>query len=444
MKITPQNVHATIGKHMLADGDEMVFDLKKSHGSYVYDSRHDREFLDFATCFASSPIGYNHPKLLDPEFQEKLAYVAVNKVTNSDFYTVEMAEFVDTFSRIAIPDYLQHLFLISGGGLAVENALKVAFDWKVRKNIEDSSIIERGNKVIYFEEAFHGRTGYTLSMTNTHDPRKTMYFPKFDWLKISNPKIKFPLNDENLVAVIKAEEKVLTEIRDLLFCGGNRGRRAVAAIVIEPIQGEGGDNHFRPEFFKALKKIADEYDIFLILDEVQTGVGLTGKMWAHEHFGIEPDIIAFGKKSQVCGILCGPKVDKVKGNVFEEPSRINSTFGGNLIDMVRFQKYLEIIEEEDLVGNAARMGGYLLSHLLELRDLSSFHTYSRLASNIRGKGLMVAFDLPAARIRDHFIKRLYEKGMLVFPCGEKSIRLRPALNITKEEIDEGMGILETV
>lgn len=441
MKITPQNVHATIGKHMLADGDEMVFDLRKSHGSYIYDSRHDREFLDFASCFASSPIGYNHPKLLDPEFQEKLAYVAVNKVTNSDFYTVEMAEFVDTFSQIAIPDYLQHLFLISGGGLAVENALKVAFDWKVRKNLGNGCMIEGGNKVIYLKDAFHGRTGYTLSITDTYDHRKTMYFPKFDWTRVSNPKIKFPLNDENLAAVIEAEEKTITEIKDVLFYGGNKGARNTAAIVIEPIQGEGGDNHFRPEFFKALKEIADKYDVFLILDEVQTGVGLTGKMWAHEHFGIEPDIIAFGKKSQVCGVLCGPKVDKVKRNVFEEPSRINSTFGGNIVDMVRFQKYLEIIKDEKLVENAARMGNYFLYRLLKLRENLLIKSW---IGNIRGRGLMVAFDLPTAEIRDKVIKDLYKRGMIVLSCGKKSIRFRPALNITKEEIDEGIETLETI
>jgi len=433
MKITPLNTHSTIAKHMLADGDKMVIDLKKSHGTYIYDSRHHREFLDFATCFASMPIGYNHPELLDPDFQDKLAYVAVNKVTNSDYYTVEMAEFVDTFSRIAMPKYLPHLFLVDGGALAIENALKVAFDWKTRKNAKRDGF-GTPLKVIYFREAFHGRSGYTLSMTNTYDLRKTMYFPKFNWIKISNPKITFPLDHHNL-SIVKVEEtmsysKIINAIASY--------RNEIAAIIIEPIQGEGGDNHFRPKFFKDLKQIADENEMFLILDEVQTGMGLTGKMWAHQHFGIEPDIVAFGKKAQVCGIMCGKKVDEVENNVFQESSRLNSTWGGNLVDMVRSQKYLEIIKKEKLVENAAYIGQYLLKQLQGLQE-----HYSGIISNVRGRGLMCAIDLPSEKIRNELIKRTYKDGMVILGCGEKSIRFRPPLNVSKKEINEGLDILET-
>ncbi len=432
-KITPQNVHSTLRKHMLVDGYDLVFDLKKSQGSYIYDSKSGRRLLDFFTFFASSPIGYNHPQLTSPEFREKLADVAVNKVTNSDFYTAELAEFADTFSRVAIPPYLSHLFLISGGALAVENALKTAFDWKVRKNFSKGYKEEKGQQVIYFQQAFHGRTGYTLSLTNTFDPRKTMYFPKFEWPRVLNPKIKFPLNPENLREVEKAERESLAQIKEAIA----QNPDDIAAIIIEPIQGEGGDNHFRGEFLRALQEIADEEKFFLILDEVQTGVGLTGKMWAHQHFDFEPDIICFGKKSQVCGILCGPKVDQVEGNVFQESSRINSTFGGNIVDMVRFQRYLEVIEEENLVENARVMGNYLLSQLEEIQG-----SFPHLLSNARGRGLMTAFDLPDTETRDRFKERIYQNGMVVLSCGERTIRFRPPLNISSEEIDEGMRILE--
>ena len=430
--ITPQNVHSTLRKHMLVDGYDLVFDLKKSQGSYIFDAKSGRRFLDFFTFFASSPLGYNHPKLTSPEFQERLAYVGVNKVTNSDFYTVELAEFVDTFSRVAIPSYLPHLFLISGGALAVENALKTAFDWKVRRNFTKGYKEEKGQQVIHFQQAFHGRTGYTLSLTNTFDPRKTMYFPKFNWPRVLNPKINFPLNEENLREVERAEKESLTQIKEAL----TQNRDDIAAIIIEPIQGEGGDNHFRGEFLQALKEIADEEELFLILDEVQTGVGLTGKMWAHQHFDLEPDIICFGKKSQVCGLLCGPKVDQVEGNVFRESSRLNSTFGGNIVDMVRFQRYLEVIEEENLVENARRMGDYLLSQLEGIQE-----AFPLLVSNTRGRGLMAAFDLPDAQTRERLKGKVYENGMIVLGCGEKTIRFRPPLNISSEEIDEGMGIL---
>lgn len=432
-EITPQNVHSNLRRHMLVDGYDLVFDLKRSQGSYIYDSRRGRKFLDFFTFFASSPIGYNHPKLTSREFQEKLAYVAVNKVTNSDFYTVELAEFVDTFSRVAIPKYLPHLFLISGGALSVENALKTAFDWKVRKNFAKGYKAERGHQVIYFQEAFHGRTGYTLSLTNTSDPRKTMYYPKFKWSKVLNPKVTFPLKGENLREVERAEEVSLSQIRQAIA----RNREDIAAIIIEPIQGEGGDNHFRGEFLKTLKEIADEEELFLILDEIQTGVGLTGKMWAHQHFSLEPDIICFGKKSQVCGILCGAKVDEIGRNVFQESTRLNSTFGGNIVDMVRFQRYLEVIEEENLVENACKMGDYLLSKLEEIQK-----AFTQKVSNARGRGLMIAFDLTDPEARDKLKERIYENGMVVSGCGERTIRFRPPLNISRDEVDEGMTILK--
>jgi L-lysine 6-transaminase len=205
------------------------------------------------------------------------------------------------YSRVAIPDYLPHAFFISGGALAVENALKTAFDWKVRKNFAKGYSTERGHQIMHFREAFHGRSGYTLSMTNTADPRKTQYFPKFDWPRVLNPKVTFPLDEENLAQVKQAEETSINQIKQAIKDNPDD----IAAIIIEPIQGEGGDNHFRPEFFAALRTIADENDILLIFDEVQTGVGVTGKMWAYQHYGVEPDIVSFGKKTVQIGIIAG-------------------------------------------------------------------------------------------------------------------------------------------
>lgn len=428
MRVTPQNVHSVIGKHMLFDADEMVFDLKKSQGSYIYDSKHNLKFLDFASCFASSPIGYNHPKLQDPVFKEKLAYVAINKVTNSDYYTTEMAEFVDTFSKIAIPNYLPHLFLIDGGGPAVDNAIKTAIDWKTRKR----DFLRNCPKIIYFRHAFHGRTGYSLSVTNTYDERKIKYFPRIHgWLCIPTPKIKFPLH-LNIERIKEFEKTVLNYIKYTLTLFKNE----IAAIIVEPIQGEGGDNHFRSEFVQALRDVTNEEDVLLIFDEVQTGVGLTGKMWAHEHFDVKPDIMVFGKKMQVAGILCGPKIDEVENNVFKESSRINSTFGGNLVDMVRAQKYLEIIKKEELVRNAAEMGKSLL---LQLKGLQS---HCPRVDNARGKGLMCAIDLPTTQERDRVKEEAYRKGLILLGCGERSIRFRPALNVSSNEIDNAIHILK--
>ncbi len=431
--IQPKDVRDTLNKHMLADGMNIVLDLRKSYGSYIHDAISGRDYLDFFSFFASSPVGHNHPKLDNAEFIEKMGKIALNNVTNSDLYTVEMAAFVDKFSQTAIPDYLPHLFMVAGGGLAVENALKAAMDWKAQKNYAKGYTRPVGSQVIHFKEAFHGRTGYTLSLTNTSDPRKHKWFSKFNWPRIDNPKIKFPLNKENLEAVKESEQLALNQIKTALLEFGDD----VCALIIEPIQGEGGDNHFRLEFFKALRQLCDESGIFLIYDEVQTGVGLTGKMWCHQHFqGCQPDVMAFGKKTQVCGILCGKRIDEVERNVFVESSRINSTWGGNLVDMVRFHRYLEIIEEENLVDNAARMGAYLLGELEKLQV-----EIPELVSNVRGRGLMIAFDMPDGDLRDRMTGTAMNNGMAVLGCGDRSIRFRPPLNVSKDECDQGIDIL---
>lgn len=321
MSVKPDKVFDVLKKRMLVDGFDIVIDMDKSQGSYIVDARNGKKYLDFYTFFASSALGINHPRLNNEEFKEKIFKPAITKVANSDIYTTYMAEFVDTFSRIAMPDYFQYLFLISGGALAVENALKVSFDWKVRKNFAKGMKEEKGHKVIHFKDAFHGRTGYTLSLTNTADPRKYMYFPKFDWPRVLNPKIIFPL-EENIEDIKKAEEESISQINEAIKKEGDD----IAALIIEPIQCEGGDNFFRKEFFQELRKICDENEIMLVFDEVQTGMGITGKMWAHEYY-VKPDILCFGKKFQICGIIASKRVEEVEKNCFEESSRINSTWG---------------------------------------------------------------------------------------------------------------------
>jgi L-lysine 6-transaminase len=431
-KVAPDKVHESLAEHMLVDGFPIVFDSEKSKGTILHDSKSGKDYLDFFTFFASGSIGHNHPGLLEDGFYKRLAHVALNKVSNSDIYTTEMAEFVDTFARVAVPDELPNLFFISGGALAVENALKAAFDWKVRKNFEKGYKEEKGHKVIHFREAFHGRTGYTMSLTNT-DPTKTDYFPKFDWPRIENPKVTFPIED-NLEAIVAAEKKALDAIKKALADDVDD----IAAIIIEPIQGEGGDNHFRTEFFKELRKIADENEVILVFDEVQTGLGITGKMWCHEHYGVRPDILAFGKKTQVCGIMASDRINEVD-SVFKVSSRINSTWGGNLVDMWRAKRILEVIETEKLVENAAAMGDIFLGELQRLGK-----AYPELISNSRGKGLFCAFDLTDTTCRDTFLTSLIQKGLLALKCGPRTIRFRPPLNVSKKEIEQAVAIIEAV
>lgn len=432
-QVESNEVLPELKKYMLADGFDFVLDLKMSQGVNFIEQRTGKKYLDFFTCFASLPIGMNHKKLTDESFKNYLAEIAINKPSNSDIYTTAMATFVKTFFKIAVPEQFKYSFFVSGGALAVENALKTAFDWKVRKNFQKGYKSERGHQIIHFKEAFHGRTGYTMSLTNT-DPVKTMYYPKFNWPRITNPKIIFPL-EENLDLIIKQENKAISEIKNALL----QHKDDIAAIIIEPIQGEGGDNHFRKEFLQKLRVLADENEFLLIFDEVQTGLGITGEWWAHQALGVTPDIMCFGKKMQICGIVVTDRIDDVEDNVFHKSSRINSTWGGNLVDMVRATKYLEIIEEEKMLNNVKNLGTKLL------KKLNDFTTeFSDKVSKPRGLGLFCAFDLANMEMRKEFIKKAWDAGLIILPCGEKSVRFRPALNIKEKQLNEGLDIVKNV
>jgi len=428
--ISANNVKENIGQYMLADGMDYIIDLNKSHGSWLVDGRDSTEYLDLFSMFASMSVGYNHPYMISNK--DRLMQAAINKPTNSDIYSSEMAEFVDTMGRLAQPDYLPYAFYIEGGGLAVENALKAAFDWKVRKNLANGQS-EGGSKIIHFKECFHGRTGYTLSLTDSPDKRKTDYFPKFDWPRIHNPKVSFPITDDVINDVKREEAKAVGQIESALA----QYPGEIAGLIIEPIQGEGGDNHFRESFFRQLRKLADEHEFLLIYDEVQTGIGLTGKMWAHQHYGEDcrPDIISFGKKTQVCGMFAGQRMDEVDDHVFKESSRLNSTWGGNLVDMVRFTLCLEIIEQENLISQVVENGAYLK---LGIETIQS--RYDNV-SNARNLGLFGAFDLPNTKDRDKLIGLIADEGALMLGCGYSSIRFRPHLNISKSEIDQGLEMI---
>ena len=439
--MNPKDARKHIDKRMLADGMSQIIDLDKSHGSWLVDGRDNREYLDLFSMFASLSVGYNHPYVV--KNKDRLMSSAMNKPTNSDVYSVEMAEFVSTMGRVAQPEYLPYAFYIEGGGLAVENALKAAFDWKVRKNLS-KGIKNKGAQIIHFKECFHGRTGYTMSLTDSPDPRKTLYFPKFDWPRIENPKIEFPLNSKKLQDVIEREKLAINQIKKAIHDNPDD----IAGLIIEPIQGEGGDNHFRCEFFKELRSLANQEEFLLIYDEVQTGVGISGHMWAHQAFtpnncqcncensSTAPDIMAFGKKTQVCGIFGGKRLDEVDDHVFSESSRINSTWGGSLVDMVRFTLYLEIIENENLVENAKKMGGHLSLRLSELQNNHPDHV-----SNVRNRGLFGAFDLNNGDKRDKLANTILDEGAMMLGCGKKSIRFRPHLNINAQEIDQGFEMI---
>ncbi len=431
--MAPQEVHHVLGRNILTDGLDLVLDLERSHGTWLVDARDGTEYLDMFGFFASSTLGMNHPALLDDiDFRARLLAAAINKPTNSDIYTTAYAEFVDTFARVLGDPRLPHLFFIDGGANAVENALKAAFDWKSRHNEQRHRQPGRALSIMHLTDAFHGRTGYTLSLTNT-DPIKTARFPGFDWPRVRSP---YPGTDRDGHARNTSElvEHSLEQARAVF----REQPHAVAAFIAEPIQGEGGDHHLPARFLQQMQQLCHAHDALLILDEVQTGAGATGTAWAYQQLGLEPDIVAFGKKTQVCGIMAGGRIEEVSDNVFTVPSRINSTFGGNLVDMVRYQKILEVVESEDLIRAARAKGEWLLGNLEELARQCPDVT------DPRGRGLICAVTLPGTRIREATIAALREKHhVLMIGCGERSVRLRPPLTASIEELHRAVAALGT-
>ena len=429
VEIPADQVFSVLKENILVDGFHVVIDLEKSHGAVIVDALEGKEYLDCYGYFATLPVGHNHPKLRDEGFRESLMTAALANPSNSDMYSREFAAFVKTFRALAVPAEFRYLFFVAGGGLAVENAMKAAFDWKAQKNRARG--VEGGaDKILHFHDAFHGRTGYTLSVTNT-DPTKTDDFPQFDWPRISSPYIDFPMDEE----VVAAKEEAACAEIEAAFEHDPDG---IAAILIEPIQAEGGDHHFRPEFFAKLREYADRYEALLIFDEVQTGLGATGTMWAYEQTGVVPDLIAFGKKTQVCGMMSTRRIDEIESNVFHVSSRINSTWGGNLTDMVRCARYLEIIQEDGLVENAVRVGVAVKEGLEALAEEFA------IVSNVRGRGLLVAFDLPDGDMRGRVVQGCWDRSLAILSCGPCSIRLRPSLVFSEAQAAEALGTLREV
>ncbi|WP_218080865.1 aminotransferase class III-fold pyridoxal phosphate-dependent enzyme [Anthocerotibacter panamensis] len=427
------SVHKTVErlqKHILADGERVVVDLERSQGSVLMDAESGQELVDFHGFIASLPLGYNHPSVVsDDGYQEKLHRASQYRVAIPDIYHPYYADFVEAFASTLPPEFRQHLFFIDGGTLAVENAMKTAMDYKLRRNF-NRDIHSKGYQVLHFKHAFHGRSGYCLSVTNTNDPRKYAHFAKFDWPRMEAPALYFDL-EGCAHRDVALEEQALAAIRAVLS-----GPRVddICAILVEPIQGEGGDRHLSPEFLQGLRDLSRQFDSLLIFDEVQCGFGTTGKWWAFEHHSVAPDLVAFGKKTQTCGIAATGYIDSVE-NTFTTPSRISSTWGGQLTDMVRCEKIIQVIRDEHLLRNITVQGEYLLAQLRQ------FAQQTGLIDNVRGRGSFLGFDVLDTPTRNEVREQAKQEGCLFLVCGDVSLRFRPALTIQQWEIDRGLAIL---
>lgn len=425
----PTEVLANLARHQLVDGYPLVVDLAQSTGCWIHDAATNERYLDAFTCFASWPLGFNHPGFEDPTFTASLDRAAKHNLSNSDVYTAELAQFVDTFVTHATPEGFAHHFWVAGGALAVENAMKTAFDWKARRLGRDDYLADCTDlSILHFKQAFHGRSGYTMSVTNTL-PDKVGLFPKFKWPRIHNPFCVFDLDGAVCNDIEMEEARACSEIEHVLRNDdGTHGH--VAGILIEPMQGEGGDNHFRPEFMRALRTYADEFDCLLCFDEVQTGFFGSGKPWLWQHAGVAPDVVAFGKKSQICGIYAGSRVDEVEHNVFTTSSRINSTWGGNLVDMVRSQRFIELIIQDGLMAHVTTLGEHVKDGMCRIgRETGQF-------TSVRGMGTLLACTFENADRRNKVLKGLFERKAIALPCGVDSLRFRLPMIMSTSEADE--------
>jgi len=377
-------------------------DLDKSHDSYLYDKNSDRELLDFLGMFASHPLGYNHPIFKTDEFVDEVLTVAHTKITNCFIGSDESIEFDKAFTKFA-PDCFSNFYYCCTGSLAVEAALKTAIEHFIDKapNVKP--------KVITFSESFHGINGWGSFATSRDgevgkrlDGWPSAYIWEADGL---------------------GEGCFHMEVEWLLRRGD------VAAVLVEPIRSTYGDKPFYEGFFEKVRAACDEWDVPLIFDEVQTGMGITGTKWYYEQLGVEPDILIFGKKAQISGIMVKDKYSKI----FKQPyKKLEATWDATVLDMIRCKYILKAYSEYSILDNVNDVGPYLLEGLKGIDSLK----------DVRGVGLMLAFDFDTKVDREFFLGKVLGEGLLVNTAGDTTVRLRPNLNLTRDEADEALAIIK--
>jgi 4-aminobutyrate aminotransferase len=379
--------------------------IKSGKGCWIEDVD-GKKYLDFNSNVCSCPIGYGNREII--EVIREFTKISANKVAGQDFFTEEQANLAEKLISI-VPKRLNKVFFVNSGAEAVENAIKLAYRNKsISYKISPDDLYG-----VSCYGAFHGRTLGALTFTYSKPVQKKGY-PE---LKVK--RIKFCTSDE---------DENIDEIKNLL----DREADEIAFVITEIVQGEGGYNIASKKFIQNLRKETERYKIPLIIDEVQSGLGRTGKWWAFEHYDIEPDIMSVGKALQVGATVFNEKYDP------KERSAISSTWGGgDRIDMAIGLKIIEIIEREKLLKNAEKVGNYILDRIKELEK-----EYPQIITGTRGLGLMIAVDFNTKENRDFVEKKAFEDGLLLLGCGEKTIRIAPPLIITEEEVDKGLEIFE--
>lgn len=392
-------------------------DFDRSHDSYIYDKNTKKEFLDFFGQYASLPLGYNHEIFKSKEFVEEYSRVAGVKVTNCEIISDEAQSFLEEFSSQPEMAGYKHFHFACTGGLAIEAAIKATIDQKGSKK----------PVVISFRESFHGINSYGGFVTDRFYPTSLRLdgFPEFAWPKLHNPKIIYKNGEIDTDVTQQGFDKF---INDFSNCIAQYGSENIVALLVEPIQATYGDNYFTEEFFKQIRELCNKYSIALIFDEIQTGLGATGKMWYYQHLGIEPDILVYGKKLQLAGIACKEHF----GRIFDKPIRLEVTWDGTVSDMIRGKYILKAYKKHNILKNVNERGPQLLEGLRGIDRLK----------DLRSAGLLVAFDFESGEARDQSIKRMFENGFLCNKTRDRSIRLRPNLNVSSDEIEKAIEIIK--
>lgn len=391
-------------------------DFEKSHNSYIYDKNRKKYFLDFFGLYSTLPLGYSHEIFKDKSFRETYNRIAGVKVTNCEIISDEAQDFLHAFSGHKDMRRFKHFHFCCTGALAIEAAIKISIDQKKCKS----------PKVISLKESFHGINSYGGFVTDRFFPvsRRLDGFPSLDWFKVHNPKIVYKGN----LIDSKATEESLEQFKKEFNSCIKKYRNNIVALLVEPIQATYGDNYFPESFFNLVRDLCDKYDICLIFDEIQCGFGVTGKMWYHQYLGMEPDVVAFGKKSQISGVMAKEGFN----DIFRTPVRLEVTWDGDLIDMVRCNYILKAYDKYNILENVKKKGMELISELKKFDSLK----------NVRGNGLIVAFDFETTEEQDHFAQKAFENGLLFNKTRDKTIRFRPNLNLSSEEIHEAVEIIK--
>lgn len=369
----------------------------------------------------------------------------INRPALGNFPSHDWAEILETGILKVAPKGLNQVFTGMHGSDANETAFKAAFMWRRQRDrggpaVEftqeemDSSMLNQTPgaselSILSFKTAFHGRLFGTLSTTRSK-PIHKLDIPAFDWPHATFPKLKYPL-EEHAEENALAEADSLAEVEHLI----KNYHIPPAAVIVEPIQSEGGDNHASPAFFRGLRALTKKHGILLIVDEVQTGVGATGKFWAHDHWDLPepPDMVTFSKKAQTAGYYYGDP--SLRPN---KPYRQFNTWMGDPARALLFRAIIDEVQRHDLVANTAKVGDYLFGQLERLAA-----KYPGQFANLRGKGqgTFIAFDNPK---RDEFLKKAKKFGVNIGGSGESAVRLRPMLIFEKGHADVLLAALEKI